>query len=149
MKAKEIHEMTNEELERCVQLFEGMPIDDGDTIENFCKGTARFYGKTIQELADDSGVAPNLVKNGVFIPKINFPNLPYFEFTIDGKNTYTKEDIWYEIVLNHGDEHATRTTRIRDDLLKFTLLEVVDGTVTLLRSNITPEQRVLQSFFNL
>ena len=40
----------------------------------------------------------------------------YFEFTIDGKNTTTNKDIWYEIVLNHGDNHETRTERIKDNL---------------------------------
>ena len=58
------------------------------------------------------------------MPSTTYDESKYFEFTISGKNTYTKEDIWYEIVLEHGDEHETRTTRIRDDLLKFTLVEV-------------------------
>ena len=61
------------------------------------------------------------------MPQSTYDTNNYFEFTIDGKNTYTKEDIWYEIVLSYGDSHATRTERIRDDLLKFRLVEVVDG----------------------
>ena len=60
---------------------------------------------------------------------------PYFEFTIDGKNTYDKEDIWYEIVLSYGDNHQTRTERLRDDLLKFRLVEVVDGVEQVLFTN--------------
>ena len=51
---------------------------------------------------------------------------PYFEFTIDGRNTYSK-DINYEIVLSYGDTpdvSTKRTERIRDDLLLFKLVEV-------------------------
>ena len=61
------------------------------------------------------------------MPQSTYDTNNYFEFTIDGKNTYTEEDIWYEIVLSHGDNHETRTERIRDDLLKFRLVEVIDG----------------------
>ena len=58
----------------------------------------------------------------------------YFEFTVDGKNTSNK-DIWYEIVLSHGDSHPTRTTRIRDDLLKFRLVEIKDDVETVVVDN--------------
>ena len=61
--------------------------------------------------------------------------MPYLEFTIDGKNTTTDKDIWYEIVLTHGDNHETRTTRIRDDLLKFQLIETKDGVETIVIGN--------------
>ena len=61
------------------------------------------------------------------MPQSTYTENNYFEFTIDGKNTYTEQDIWYEIVLSHGDNHETRTERLRDDLLKFRLVEVVDG----------------------
>jgi len=63
------------------------------------------------------------------MPSENYTN-DYFEFTIDGKNTYDKKDIWYEIVLSHGDytgDDENRTIRIDDQLLKFKLVEVVDG----------------------
>ena len=53
----------------------------------------------------------------------------YFEFDIVGKNTSSK-DIIYDIVLNYGDNHATRTTRIRDELLKFRLVTVDNNTET-------------------
>ena len=36
------------------------------------------------------------------MPQSTYDTNNYFEFTIDGKNTYTEEDIWYEIVLSHG-----------------------------------------------
>ncbi len=49
----------------------------------------------------------------------------YFEFTIEGKNTYSKP-IWYEIDIQHGEPHDTRKTRIEDNLLVFKLVEVKD-----------------------
>lgn len=56
----------------------------------------------------------------------------YFEFTISGKNTYTKEDIWYDIVLSHGDvpDGKEESNRIIDKYLKFRLVEVTDGIET-------------------
>ena len=48
------------------------------------------------------------------VPSVTYDENNYFEFTIDGKNTSNK-NIIYEIVLNHGDNHPTRTTRIRDE----------------------------------
>ena len=48
----------------------------------------------------------------------------YFEFTIEGKNTY-KKPIWYEIVISHGKDHETRKTRIPDEFLRFRLTEQV------------------------
>ena len=65
------------------------------------------------------------------IPSIGPDESKYFEFTISGKNTYLEKDIYYEIILNHGDEHATRTERIRDDLLKFRLVEIKDNVETI------------------
>ena len=59
----------------------------------------------------------------------------YFEFKIDGKNTTTNKDIWYEIVLNHGDNHETRTERIKDNLLMFRLTEVNDNIETEIFTN--------------
>ena len=59
----------------------------------------------------------------------------YFEFIIDGKNTTTDKDIWYEIVLNHGDSHETRTERIKDSLLMFRLTEVNDNIETEIFTN--------------
>ncbi len=55
------------------------------------------------------------------------PGEKYFEFTIEGKNTYSKP-IWYEIDLQYGENHATRKTRIKDNLLKFRLVEIKDGS---------------------
>ena len=59
----------------------------------------------------------------------------YFEFDIIGKNTNTTKDIIYDIVLAYGDNHETRTTRIRDDLLKFRLVTVDNDVETEIFNN--------------
>ena len=69
------------------------------------------------------------------MPNDTYNSTNYFEFTVDGKNTTTNKDIWYEIVLSYGDNHPTRTTRIRDDLLKFRLVETKDGVETTVIDN--------------
>ena len=63
------------------------------------------------------------------IPSDTYDTTSYFEFTIDGKNTYLKKDIYYEIVLAYGDEIQNKT-RIKDNLLKFRLTEVIDNKET-------------------
>ena len=42
----------------------------------------------------------------------------YFEFTVEGVNNYS-EDIWYQVILNHGDSNKTRNVRLKDELLLF------------------------------
>ena len=63
----------------------------------------------------------------------------YFEFTIDGKNTYTEKDIWYDVILSHGDipDGKTENNRIPDEYLKFRLVEVIDGIETELLTDET------------
>ena len=63
------------------------------------------------------------------IPSETYDATSFFEFTIDGKNTYLKKDIYYEIVLAYGDEIQNKT-RIKDNLLKFRLTEVIDNKET-------------------
>ena len=65
------------------------------------------------------------IKNAM--PSLTYNKNDYFEFNIVGKNTH-KEDIVYEILLNHGDEpeDEERTERIKDGLLKFRLVSVQD-----------------------
>ena len=127
--------ISEEEVNLCVNYLTNIwaPEEDntrpGETYESFCQGTGTNYGDTFQQLLDNGWFNDEdliyFEENNII--KSPFIDLPYFEFTIDGKNTYEKEDIWYEIVLSHGDTHATRTERIRDDLLEFRLVEVVDG----------------------
>ncbi len=63
------------------------------------------------------------------MPRETYDPNGYFEFTIEGKNTYTEKDIIYDVVLNHGDEpsDANRTIRIEDKYLHFRLVEVVNN----------------------
>ena len=127
--------ITEEEVSVCVTYLTsifGSEEDnmwEGESYESFCRGTGTRYGYTFQQWLDNNWFYEEaltyLEENNII--KTAYVNLPYFEFTIDGKNTYTEEDIWYEIVLSYGDPHETRTERLRDDLLKFRLVEVVDG----------------------
>ncbi len=59
----------------------------------------------------------------------------YFEFTIDGKNTSNK-NINYLISLSYGDTPSNRTTRIKDNLLDFKLVEVVNSQENVLVDTI-------------
>ncbi len=59
------------------------------------------------------------------VPSKTYDPKEYFEFTIEGKNTYTENDIWYEIDLVDGDQPDGRTTRIDDKYLRFTLTEQI------------------------
>ncbi len=65
----------------------------------------------------------------LMMPRSSYDPETYFEFTIEGKNTYSK-DIYYEILINHGDPHGTRKTRLDDKFLRFRLEEIVDDEVT-------------------
>ena len=49
-------------------------------------------------------------------PREEYDPNSYFEFTIDGKNEYTKKDIWYDITLTYGDKVEGKKTRISDYL---------------------------------
>lgn len=116
-------EVTEEEINLCMQY-------SGSDNEEYCRGTGTIDGKTLSERLKDiedldyyeivEEYSPFIASN-VIKPVVD---MPYFEFTIEGKNTYTKKDIIYEIVLNHGADHETRTTRIKDENLQFTLIEV-------------------------
>lgn len=64
------------------------------------------------------------------VPSKTYNKDAYFEFTIDGENTYSDKDINYEIVLNYGDDHATRKTRIKDGLLNFRLVQLDYNTTS-------------------
>ena len=68
------------------------------------------------------------------MPSDTYDKTKYFEFTIDGKNTYTEKDIWYEIILTKGD-NQTGKTRIKDNLLKFRLTTINNGVETELLNN--------------
>lgn len=134
--------MTQEELNKCVTIFQdewGWGKEDYESWENFCEGTGTVYGNSIHNYLNNKlfyiDESNYLEENNIIIPKLIY-KLPYFEFTISGKNTNKKEDIWYDIVLNYGDNHTTRTTRIRDDLLRFSLYEIRDNKEYLVIDNL-------------
>ncbi len=60
------------------------------------------------------------------MPASTYNEEEFFEFTIEGKNTFTKP-IYYEIVISHGDELEDRHTRIPDEFLSFRLTEQLPG----------------------
>ncbi len=66
------------------------------------------------------------------LPSNTYDSSKYFEFTIDGKNTNTKYDIWYDILLNRGDvpDGKTEQNRILDKFIKFRLTEFVENDTT-------------------
>ncbi len=125
--------MTSEQLSICESFFEenfSQMFQNEETTRAFCEGTGTASGLTFQGVLDGGYLNGNL---GEFVSKniiqketIELPKVPYFEFNIEGTNDYTK-DIWYEIVLSHGEEPEDRDTRIKDSLLRFRLVEVIEG----------------------
>ena len=61
----------------------------------------------------------------------------YITFTIDGKNTTTNKDIYYEIVIKYGEEQSGKT-RFIDKHLKFDLIE------TKTQNNVTTTNTILE-----
>jgi len=66
------------------------------------------------------------------MPRSSYIPNNYFEFTIDGKNTNSKYDIYYDINLLHGDvpDGKTESNRILDKFIKFRLTEFVENETT-------------------
>ena len=130
---------TRNELSKCMYLNEFETFDEGSTAETYCKGTGTIDGKTFQKAFEEGNITNeeylSLLKEKNILT-LNVTTLPYFEFTIDGKNTTTNKDIWYEIILKHGDD-LTGKTRIKDNLLKFTLTETKDGVTSTIFSGRT------------
>ena len=59
-------------------------------------------------------------------PRTTKPTNDYFEFTVEGKNTYTEKPIVYDINIQYGDS-ITGKERIGDEWLRFTLEEKKNG----------------------
>ena len=122
------------ELSRCVDAF----VNVGEQKElslSICKGNS-VKGITLQQ-AYDRGFLDQMNLTDTFIQEnilTNNPAIPYFEFTVDGKNTTTDKDIWYEVVLSKGD-NIDGKTRIKDNLLRFRLTETKDNKETIVVNN--------------
>ncbi len=89
------------------------------------------YSKTINNQSVVAGDIYMKYTNGKEIvlnsltPRDTYDENSYFEFTIEGNND-SKKDIWYDVVLSYGDKVNGRTERIRDDLLRFRLVEIIN-----------------------
>ena len=132
MSTQEYTEGGSNELSKCVDLLvlsTGMPSTNAETI---CKDGVVLQQAYDEGSLDQFNLINKFIENNILV--LN-SSMPYFEFTVGGKNTTTNKDIWYEIVLSYGDNHPTRTTRIRDDLLKFRLVETKDGVETTVVDN--------------
>ena len=70
------------------------------------------------------------------MPSSTYDSTKYFEFTIDGKNTHTKNGILYNIQIVHGNDEANKT-RIEDKFLKFRLVEVNNNQENVLQDKLT------------
>ena len=68
---------------------------------------------------------PDMMPRSTYVDNEN----GYFEFEITGKNTYAEKDIIYDVVLSYGDTPTdpNRTIRIKDELLRFRLVKVVNN----------------------
>ena len=71
------------------------------------------------------------------LPSNTYDPNKYFEFTIDGKNTNTKYDIYYDINLLRGavPDGKTESNRIQDKFIKFRLTEFINGVETEIFTN--------------
>ena len=136
MKTQEYTEGGTNELSKCVDELVNINLFWEGTIDDYiflCKG-GNYVEGTLQQ-SYEQGYLDNVNLTNTFI-KANVltfnSNMPYFEFTIDGKNTTKDKDIWYEIILNHGSVPSGKqeSNRIKDNLLKFTLTETKNGVTT-------------------
>ena len=74
----------------------------------------------------------------------------YFEFTVNGMNTYKEKDIYYEVILTKGDtpDDKIETNRLSDDSLLFKLVEVADDdTETVLLEDKTYDDLTSQRIY--
>ena len=121
---------TRNELSKCVDGFierdfsteQALLLCKGDTLDDLTLQQVYEHG-----YLDEMNLTDTFIQENVLT--IN-STIPYFEFTIDGKNTTTNKDIWYEVVLSKGDNLEGKT-RIKDNLLKFRLVEIKDNNETI------------------
>ena len=71
------------------------------------------------------------------MPSSSYIANKYFQFSIDGKNTTTNKDIYYDITLSHGSVPTgkTESNRILDMFLRFRLVEVINSSETVIFNN--------------
>ena len=73
----------------------------------------------------------------------------YFEFTINGKNTYNQKDIYYEVVLTKGSapDGKIEANRLSDESLLFKLVEVNGEEETILLEDKTYNDLTSQTLY--
>ena len=77
------------------------------------------------------GETSALTLNGA-MPSDTYDSSKKFEFTIEGANTTTDKDVWYEIIAKRGSvpDGKTESNRLQDKYIKFTLTKQIgNGTV--------------------
>ena len=121
--------ITEEEVNKCVTHLTSLWGEDQFGYKNFCNGTGTDGVETFQDYLDGNSFSTDSLNyfetNNII--KMPYKSLPYFEFTIDGKNTTTDKNIYYEIKTSYGDTVTGKNLRIKDELLKFTLVEYNNG----------------------
>ena len=122
--------ITEEEVNKCVTHLTSLWGEDQFGYKNFCNGTGTTDGvETFQDYLDENSFSTDSLNyfetNNII--KMPYKSLPYFEFTVDGKNTTSDKNIYYEIKTSYGDTVTGKNLRIKDELLKFTLVEYNNG----------------------
>ena len=123
------------ELSKCVDAFVNIGASENEAL-SLCKGNT-LDGLTLQQIYENGILDSQFNLTDTFIQEniiIFNPLIPYFEFTVDGKNTTTNKDIWYEVALSKGD-NIDGKTRIKDNLLRFRLTETKDNKETIVVNN--------------
>ena len=123
MATQEYTEGGTNELSKCVDAFVNVGAPENEAL-SLCKEDGLIIIKMLEngEL-DEFNLTDTFVQENIIIFN---SEMPYFEFTVDGKNTITDKDIWYEVVLSKGDNLEGKT-RIKDNLLRFRLTETKDN----------------------
>ena len=134
MTTQEYTEGGTNELSKCVDSLVAYHTPEEQGL-SLCKGNSLDNGITLQQGYEQGILVRHLTDTFMQenILTIN-SSIPYFEFTVDGKNTTTNKDIWYEVVLSKGD-NIDGKTRIKDNLLKFRLTETKDNKETIVVNN--------------
>ena len=104
-----------------------------------------YYNETSSKKLLAGDVYLNMDDTGGFLLLSNiFPETPeearsrndnIVTFTIDGRNSTTNKTIWYEIMLDEGDNDNSFAVKIRPEHLRFDLSEVINGEKTLIVDN--------------
>ena len=119
------------ELSKCVDAFVNIGAPENVALSMCKEDSSTIIGILENGKLDEFNLTDTFIKENILT--IN-SSIPYFEFTVDGKNTTTNKDIWYEVVLSKGD-NIDGKTRIKDNLLKFRLTETKDNKETIVVDN--------------